>query len=117
MSNAPQAPIAPARITAIDSEGGHAPAIGARRIGIFKPNRSQNAAARPRGSSIISELTLMCGSHPQPSRQVKFRRFPDGCGAQREPPRYNPAVFGYPFSVIFQVGRYNTHVRIIWAVA
>jgi hypothetical protein len=37
-------------MTAIEDEGGQEPAIGARRIGKRKPNRSQKAAARLRGS-------------------------------------------------------------------
>jgi hypothetical protein len=37
----------PAFATVIDNEGGHAPAIGASKIGIFKPNRSQNSLDAP----------------------------------------------------------------------
>src|SRR5438874_2567851 len=43
-------PNPPARITAIEDDGGQAPAIGARRIGTRIPNRSQKPAARLRGS-------------------------------------------------------------------
>jgi hypothetical protein len=52
MRSAAHAPNPPARITAIEDDGGQAPAIGARRIGKRSPNRSQNAAARLRGSPI-----------------------------------------------------------------
>jgi hypothetical protein len=46
IKSAPQAPRLPAFIAAIESEGGHAPAIGASKTGIFKPKRQQNASAR-----------------------------------------------------------------------
>jgi len=47
ISSAPQAPRLPACIIATDSDGGQAPAIGANRIGSFRPKRLQNASARP----------------------------------------------------------------------
>ena len=46
INSAPHAPIPPARITAIDNDGGQAPAIGASKIGTCIPNRSQNDVAR-----------------------------------------------------------------------
>src|SRR3984957_2613707 len=48
MRSAPQAPSPPALTTAIDRAGALMPAIGARTIGIRRPNRSQNALARSR---------------------------------------------------------------------
>jgi hypothetical protein len=43
ISSTPQAPNPPALATAIDSDAGHAPAIGANRIGTRSSNRRQNA--------------------------------------------------------------------------
>ncbi len=45
----PAAPMPPALATAIDSDGGQAPAMGASRIGRRRPKRSQKAAARASG--------------------------------------------------------------------
>src|SRR5262249_57070757 len=44
--SAPQPPNPPALMTAIDSDGALAPAIGAKRIGTCMPKRLQNAAER-----------------------------------------------------------------------
>ena len=46
INSAPQAPRPPAFMTAIDSAGALAPAMGARRIGVFSPNRWQNLLMR-----------------------------------------------------------------------
>jgi hypothetical protein len=53
INSAPQAPSPPAFITAIESEGALAPAIGANRIGSFSPKRRQNASARDRTDGIF----------------------------------------------------------------
>src|SRR4029077_13247813 len=50
--SAAHAPNPPARITAIEDDGGQAPASGERRIGTQIPNRPQKPAARLRGSSM-----------------------------------------------------------------
>src|ERR1041385_7964725 len=42
-SKAPHPPMPPAFATAMESDGGQAPAIGANKIGISRPNRSQNS--------------------------------------------------------------------------
>ena len=47
--SAPIAPIPPALATAIDRLTGEAPAIGASRIGMRTPSRSQNILARSFG--------------------------------------------------------------------
>src|SRR5436305_1915611 len=49
IKSAPADPIPPALATAIDNEGGQAPAIGASRIGTRNPKRSQNFSARASG--------------------------------------------------------------------
>src|SRR5271157_3794982 len=46
ISNAPQAPRPPALATATDRAGGHAPAIGANRIGTRNPKRWQKISVR-----------------------------------------------------------------------
>src|SRR5271165_1477547 len=46
ISNAPQAPRPPALATATDRSGGHAPAIGADRIGTRNPKRWQKISVR-----------------------------------------------------------------------
>src|SRR3984893_4004431 len=46
--SAPQAPRPPALATAMDRAGALAPAMGAKRIGTRRPNRSQNALVRLR---------------------------------------------------------------------
>ena len=58
ISNAPQAPRLPAFIIAIDKDGGQAPAIGASKIGSFKPKRLQKASARPWSRDIVLSLRL-----------------------------------------------------------
>jgi hypothetical protein len=45
----------PAWATAIESDGGQAPAIGASRIGTFSPKRSQNAAVRDNDETMLIE--------------------------------------------------------------
>src|SRR4026207_1210029 len=57
-SNAPQAPSPPALATAIDTERGQAPAIGARRIGTRSPKRLQNDSARALTS--LTESSCIC---------------------------------------------------------
>src|SRR3954465_6607511 len=54
ISSAPHAPKPPAFATAIDNDGALAPAIGARSIGTWMPNRRQNSAVR---SSAILPVT------------------------------------------------------------
>src|SRR3982750_3309484 len=46
ISSAPHAPRPPAFTTAIEREEGHAPAIGASRMGTWRPNRLQNESMR-----------------------------------------------------------------------
>ena len=58
ISSAPQAPSPPAFATAIDSEGALAPAMGASKIGVRKPNLSQNACARCSGDFMDVLLEL-----------------------------------------------------------
>src|SRR3954467_7922955 len=54
-SSSPAAPMPPAWATAIESDGGQAPAIGASRIGTFSPKRSQNAAVRDNDETMLTE--------------------------------------------------------------
>jgi hypothetical protein len=58
INTAPQAPRLPAFISAIDKDGGQAPAIGASSIGSFKPKRLQNNSARVRSRDILLSLRL-----------------------------------------------------------
>src|SRR4030081_51094 len=58
--SAPQAPRPPALATAMDSAGALAPAIGAKRIGTRKPNRSQNALVR--SLTFMASPFLCCGA-------------------------------------------------------
>jgi hypothetical protein len=51
--SAPIAPIPPALATAMDRLTGHAPAIGASRIGSRRPYLAQNAAARSRAREVV----------------------------------------------------------------
>src|SRR3954471_24285790 len=53
INNAPHAPRPPALATAIDSEDGHAPAIGASRMGTLRPNRLQKESMRSRALFIV----------------------------------------------------------------
>jgi hypothetical protein len=50
----------PACITAIDDDGGQAPAIGASKIGKPRPNRSQKAAVRTRAPSDFMDGIYSC---------------------------------------------------------
>src|SRR5438309_10436752 len=56
IKSAPHAPRPPALATAMESDGGQAPAIGARRIGTRSPNRSQKARARRRSGCVLVML-------------------------------------------------------------
>src|SRR5205807_7312839 len=56
ITSAPHAPRPPAFATAMESDGGQAPAIGARRIGTRSPNRSQKARARRRVGCVLVML-------------------------------------------------------------
>jgi hypothetical protein len=58
INTAPQAPRLPTFIIAIDKIGGQAPAMGASRIGSFKPKRLQNDSARARSRDIFLSLRL-----------------------------------------------------------
>jgi hypothetical protein len=51
--SAPIAPIPPALATAMERLAGHAPAIGASKIGSCRPYFAQKAAARSRGREIV----------------------------------------------------------------
>jgi hypothetical protein len=54
----------PALATALASDAGQAPAIGAIKIGSFKPNFAQNAAARSRGRAFRIELGVAIAVFP-----------------------------------------------------
>ncbi len=56
IGKAPQAPSPPARITAIDKAGAEAPAIGASRIGSFRPKRAQNCSARDKTEDMLGSV-------------------------------------------------------------
>lgn len=56
-SSAPHAPIPPALATAIDKEGGQAPAIGARRMGIRSLNSVQNESVRRRTEKVFAAIS------------------------------------------------------------
>ena len=81
ISSAPQAPRPPALITALDSEVGLAPAMGARRMGIRRPNPRANELARSRAlgtswSSVVVELwTSACrtGQRGSATRDARGR--------------------------------------------
>src|SRR5580658_5875521 len=62
MGSAPQAPSPPALATAIESDGGEAPAIGPSKIGRRRPNRSQKAPARARAGCV--GVVVICGIPP-----------------------------------------------------
>ena len=55
----PQAPRPPALATAMERAGALAPAMGARRMGTRRPNRSQNALVRSR--MLIADPSSSCG--------------------------------------------------------
>src|SRR3989454_11026020 len=54
---APMAPMPPPRATAIDSSGGHAPAMGANSSGTRSPWRAQNVSARVFGDGDMLATT------------------------------------------------------------
>src|SRR5437588_12313401 len=56
ITSAPHAPRPPAFATAMESDGGQAPAIGAWRSGTRSPNRSQKARARRRVGCVLVML-------------------------------------------------------------
>src|SRR5580765_3872890 len=74
----------PALATAIDRVAGQAPAIGASRIGIFNPNRSQKNRARSRGR-VVSESVIMISVRRTLQKMIlPARRQPRRCGRSPE---------------------------------
>src|SRR5207342_508597 len=71
IKSAPQAPKPPAFATATDRAGALAPAMGARRIGTRRPNRSQNSVVRLRIFMARSYGFFYC-SRPRRSRLPSF---------------------------------------------
>src|SRR3569623_2937094 len=91
----------PASATATERPAGHAPAIGASRIGTRRPYRSQNAAARSRGrnSEFLQAGLVMTGSGTADRDRHHFphSNYPVACGSatganvgDREPPAVAP---------------------------
>src|SRR3954447_5646714 len=68
--NAPIAPMPPAFATATERLAGHAPAIGASRIGHRKPYRSQNL----RAPSVTSLNIIDDDATSHPARAARLRR-------------------------------------------
>src|SRR5204862_8132858 len=56
ITSAPHAPRPPAFATAMEGDGGQAPAIGAKKIGTRSSNRSQKARARRRMGCVLVML-------------------------------------------------------------
>src|SRR3954452_3101612 len=82
ISSAPAAPMPPALATAIASEAGLAPAIGASRIGTRSPKRLQNSAARNNGE-VIGLMALRFESQRERARLVAALKRPSFIRALR----------------------------------
>src|SRR3954453_22874451 len=82
ISSAPAAPMPPALATAIASEAGLAPAIGASRIGTRSPKPSQNSAARDNGE-VIGLMALRFESQRERARLVAALKRPSFIRALR----------------------------------
>src|SRR5579864_9413313 len=81
--SAPMAPMPPALATAIERLAGHAPAMGARRIGNFRPYFAQNASARARGVGGMHSMIIRGFSWTvrEAIRYTQSRTFHDRSGS------------------------------------